>query len=129
LIGERDIVNSVGNSHDAVEFQKAHLKIDKRFSQGSRLRFLTFIYNAAGAAKSQSPQLAVHVELFHDNKAMVSTPPFDIQTTGVEDPARIPYAGEFNLASLPKGQYLLRVTVTDRSAKTNATQQAGFTIE
>src|SRR4030095_16284602 len=24
LIGERDIVNNVGNSHDAVEFQKAH---------------------------------------------------------------------------------------------------------
>jgi hypothetical protein len=128
LIGERDIT-SAGNTSDAVEFQKAQLKIDRRFIRNSRLRFLTFVYNAAGGKTGQSPQLEVRVELFHDNRAVVSTPAFAIETKGVEDPARIPYAGEFNLASLAKGSYGLRVTVTDRSAKTNASQQAAFEIE
>jgi hypothetical protein len=128
LMGERDITSAAKTS-DAVEFQKAQLKIDKRFVQGSRLRFLTFVYNAARARAGQSPQLEVRVELFHDNRAVVSTPALAIETKGVEDQARIPYAGEFNLASLPKGHYLLRVTVTDRSAKTNAAQEAAFTIE
>ena len=128
LIGERDITNSVKKS-DAVEFQKAQLKIDKRFLQGSRLRFLTFVYNAARERAGQSPQLEVRVELFHNNRAVVSTPALAIETKGVDDPARIPYAGEFNLALMPKGHYLLRVTVTDRSAKTNASQETAFAIE
>jgi len=127
LIGERDLTNSAGS--DAVQFQKAQLKIDKRFVQGSRLRFLTFIYNAAGGRDSQSPQLEVRVELFHNNKAVISPPPFVIETKDASDQARIPYAGEFNLASLPKGRYLLRVTVTDRVTKTNAAREAAFTIE
>lgn len=128
LIGERDIANS-DKMGGAVEFQKAQLKIDKRFVQGSRLRFLTFVYNAARGSASQSQQLEVRVELFHDNRAVVSTTPVAIETKGVDDPARIPYAGEFNLASLSKGRYLLRVTVTDRSAKTNASREAAFEIE
>jgi VWFA-related protein len=128
LIGERDIT-SAGKTSDAVEFQKAQLKTDRRFVQDSRLRFLTFIYNAARGSVTQSPQLEVRVELFHNNRAVVSTPALAVETKGVEDPARIPYAGEFNLASLPKGSYVVRVTVTDRSAKTNASQEAAFTIE
>ena len=115
LIGGQDITRS-GNASDALQFQKAQVKIDKRFVQGSRLRFLTFIYNARETL-DHAQQLDVHVELFHNNMALVSTPDFAIETKDVGDPARIPYAGEFNLASLPKGRYLLRVTVTDRSAK------------
>jgi hypothetical protein len=128
LMGERDITTA-DKTRDAVAFQKAQLKIDKRFVQGSRLRFLTFVYNAARGSADQSPQLEVRVELFHDNRALVSTSALAIETKGVEDPARIPYAGEFNLASLPKGRYLLRVTVSDRGAKTNAAQEATFEIE
>jgi VWFA-related protein len=127
LIGGRDITGT-GKPTDALQFQKAQVKIDKRFVQGSRLRFLTFIYNARETF-DHSEQLDVHVELFHNNMALVSTPDFAIETRDVSDPARVPYAGEFNLASLPKGHYLLRVTVTDRSAKTNASQEAAFEIE
>lgn len=125
LIGGQDITRS-GNASDALQFQKAQVKIDKRFVQGSRLRFLTFIYNAR-AATGQAAQLEVHVELFHNNKAFLSTPAFTIETKDVGD--RIPYAGELNLTSLPKGRYLLRVTVSDRTAKTNAAQEAVFEIE
>jgi hypothetical protein len=127
LIGERDITSG-GNARDSLQSQKAQLKIDKRFVSRSRLRFLTFVYNAR-AANGQPAQLEVHVELFHNNKAVVSTPAFTIETKDVGDSARIPYAGEFNLASLPKGRYLLRVTVSDRIAKTNAAQEAVFEIE
>jgi hypothetical protein len=128
LIGEREITNG-GDNGDAVQFQKAALKIDKRFPQGARLRFLAFIYNIARGTVSQSPQVEVRVALFHSNKAVVSTPPFTIDTRGVEDQARIPYAGEFNLALLPKGHYLLRVTADDRIAKTEASREVTFEIE
>jgi VWFA-related protein len=128
LIGERELTHTSG-SGDALQFQKAQLKIDRRFVQNSRLRFLTFIYNAAPATGNQSPRLSARVDLFQGNKAVVSTPTFAIETNGVEDPARIPYAGEFNLASLPKGHYRMRVTVIDLSAKSYASQEASFEIE
>jgi hypothetical protein len=105
------------------------LKIDRRFVQNSRLRFLTFIYNAAPDNSNQLPRLNARVDLFHGNKAVVSTPTFAIETKGVEDLARIPYAGEFNLASLPKGHYRMRVTVIDLSAKAYASQETSFEIE
>ena len=128
LIGERELTHT-SRSGAAVQFQKAQLKIDRRFVQNSRLRFLTFIYNAAPDTGNQSPRLSARVDLFRGNKAVVSTPTFVVETNGVEDLARIPYAGEFNLASLPKGHYRMRVTVIDLSAKTYASQETSFEIE
>ena len=127
LIGQRQLTN--GGLGDANQFQKAQLKIDKRFAQGSRLRLLTFIYNAAGGAVSQFPRLNARIDIFNGNVAVLSTPAFGIETRGVEDTARIPYAGEFNLVSLAKGHYRIRVTVIDLSAKTFASQEAPFEIE
>jgi VWFA-related protein len=128
LIGEREVTHTPG-SGDAVQFQKAQLKIERRFVQHSGLRFLTFVYNAARDPINQSPRLSARVDLFHGNKAVVSTPTFVIETKSVEDAARIPYAGEFNLASLPKGHYRIRVTVIDLSAKAYASQETSFEIE
>jgi len=125
LIGERELTSSAGRN--AVQFQKAQLKIDRRFVQGSRLRFLTYIYNATRGVSGGSPQLNAHVDLFRGNEAVVST--FVIETKDIDDMARIPYAGEFNLASLAKGRYRIRVTVIDLSAKTFASQEAAFEIE
>jgi VWFA-related protein len=126
LIGEREIMN---RGRETAQAQKAQLNIDRRFDHGSRLRLLTFIYNAAPGTISQSPQLNARVDIFHGNKAVVSTPTFAVETKGVEDSARIPYAGEFNLASLAKGNYRLRVTVIDLSSKTYASQETNFAIE
>ena len=127
LIGERELTNS-GN-RDAIQFQKAQLKIDRRFAQGSRLRFLAFIYNAARSTVGQSPQLNARVDLFRGNEAVVSTPTFVVETKDIDDTARIPYAGELNLVSLSKGHYRIRVTVIDLSAKAFASQEASFEIE
>lgn len=128
LIGERELIQTA-RSGDADQSQKAQLKIDRRFVQNSRLRFVTFIYNAARDETNQSPRLNARVDLFRGNKAVVSTPAFVIETKGVVDPARIPYAGEFNLASLPKGRYQMRVTVIDLNAKAYASQRTSFEIE
>ena len=127
LIGERDIIGTANRSN--AELQKALLKIDKRFVQNSRMRILTFIYNGARDAANQSPKLSAHIDVFHGNKVVVSTPSFAVETISAEDPARIPYAGELNLASLPKGHYRLRVTAIDLSAKAYASQEATFEIE
>ena len=127
LIGERELTSS--RTRDAVQFQKAQLKIDRRFVQGSRLRFLTFIYNATRGTNSQSPQLNARVDLFRGNEAVVSTPTFVIETKDIDDTARIPYAGELNLASLAKGRYRIRVTVIDLNTKAFASQEASFEIE
>ena len=127
LIGERELTGS--GTRDAGQFQKAQLKIDRRFVQGSRLRFLTSIYNATRGVSGGSPQLNARVDLFRGNEAVVSTPTFVIETKDIDDKARIPYAGEFNLASLAKGRYRIRVTVIDLNAKTFASQEAAFEIE
>ena len=128
LIGERELAHQ-GGSTDAKQAQKAQLKIDRRFVQNSRLRFATFIYNAARDATNQTTKLNARVDLFRGNKAVVSTPAVVVETGNGEDPARIPYAGEFNLASLPKGKYLMRVTVIDLNAKAYASQRTAFEIE
>ncbi|MGH9931342.1 MAG: VWA domain-containing protein, partial [Pyrinomonadaceae bacterium] len=127
LIGQREMKDN--GPRDAAQFQKAQLKIDRRFVQGSRLRFLTYVYNAASGAIGQSPQLNARIDIFRGNDPVVSTPAFAIETKEVEDAARIPYAGELNLASLAKGNYRIRVTVIDLSAKAFASQEASFEIE
>lgn len=43
--------------------------------------------------------------------------------------ARIPYAGDIPLNSIPAGNYILRITVTDRIAGTSATQQTNLAVE
>jgi len=128
LIGERELTHTAG-SKEASQLQKAQLKIDKSFLRNSRLRFMTFIYNAARGETNQSPRLNARVDIFRGNKAVVSTPAFSIETKSVDDPARLPYAGEINLASLPRGNYRMRVTVIDLNAKAYATQGISFTIE
>jgi hypothetical protein len=127
LIGQRE--SNYSGAGDAVAIQKAQLKIDRRFVPGSRLRVLTYVYNAASGASGQSPQLNGRVDIFRGNEPVVSTPARAIETKGLEDTARIPYAGEFNLAALPKGHYRIRVTVIDLNAKSFASQEATFEIE
>ena len=127
LIGERDLNQAAGPA-DALQSRKAQLKIDKRFAPTSRLRFVTFIYNATRDAAS-ALRLNARVDIFRGNKPVVSTPARLIETTSVEDPARIPYAGELSLASLPRGNYRMRVTVIDLNAKAFASQETNFAIE
>ena len=52
----------------------------------------------------------------------------EVQTDGLEDFARLPYAGEISLAELPPGHYLLLITATYRVSGKSATQLTKFSI-
>lgn len=127
LIGQGELTES--NSRSGGPLQKAQLKIDRRFAQGSKLRLLAFIYNVSRGANNQTPHVNARIDVFHGNSAAVSTPAFLIDTKNVEDAARIPYAGELNLASLASGHYRIRLTVIDLNAKSYASQEGSFEIE
>lgn len=128
LIGERDS-NDADVKKNTTEIQRAQLKIDKHFPRNSRLRVLTFIYNASHDANNPTPKLSARIDLFHGNKVVVQTPGFAVETRGMDDLARIPYAGELNLASLARGRYRIRVTVIDLAAKAYASQEATFEVD
>jgi VWFA-related protein len=122
------------------------LNVEHRFRKTSRMRFLTFVYNATGAAQSIPPEaatmpassserttpvrdLAVQVQIFRDNEPVITDPLHRINTQGIVDLTRIPFAAELNLNSLQPGMYFLQVTVIDRLAKASASQRFTFQVE
>jgi VWFA-related protein len=126
------------------------LNVERRYSRTSRLRFLVFTYNGtnqdeptatppslpsppattpAPETAKPSPDLAVQVQVLRDNEPVITTTLHKIQTAGIADMARVPYAADILLNNLPSGHYLLKVTVIDRIAKKSATQQLDFQVE
>ncbi|HEX8492107.1 MAG TPA: VWA domain-containing protein [Pyrinomonadaceae bacterium] len=104
--------------------------VNHRFDANSRLSFFLFIYNAqpapgGGAASS----LTAEIQVMQDKRIALTIPPQKVTTEPSTDIRRIPYGGSFPLRSLRAGSYILRVTVTDRSAQTSATQDVRFHIE
>lgn len=97
--------------------------VDKRFARGSRLRFMTFVYNAAAPA-----DLSARVRLFRDGREVSATPQQKIPADAQADPARLPYTAEISLGDLQPGRYTLRVTVEDRAADKTASQQTAFYV-
>lgn len=125
-------------------FDNLRLSIERRFGRDSHLRFITFVYNAANAARNSAdapaavagsqtalaaPDLAVQVQIFRDDQPVVTTPARKIPTEGVSDLGRVPYAAEIALDGLQTGGYLLQVTAIDRIAKTTASQRFKFQVD
>jgi VWFA-related protein len=121
---------------------KIQLNVEHRFAHTSLLRFIVFAYNAAtgdaaGAAvtepltkaTSAMPDLAVQIQLLRDNEPVMTKTLQKIETDGIADLTRLPYAAEIPLQDLPVGRYLLKVTVIDRIAKTTASQQLDFQVD
>jgi VWFA-related protein len=132
--------------------RQVSLNIDHRFGNTSRLRFVTFVYNAGGSLASPSPissgqgtkesanslpasavvntpDLAVQVQLFRDNEPIITMPLHKISIDALSDVRRLPYAAEVDLTGLQPGRYLLLVTVIDRLAKASASQKFGFQVD
>jgi VWFA-related protein len=122
------------------------VNVDHRFASSSALRFLTFIYNAsvgaananpdkdgktipASANNTASPDLAVQVQVFRDDEPVITNPLHKIQTEGLPDMQRVPYAADVLLGGLAPGAYVLQVTVIDKLAKASATRKLNFQIE
>ena len=60
---------------------------------------------------------------------MITTPLHKINTEGLADLQRVPYAADVVLNDLPPGSYVLKVTVIDRVGKTSASQRLNFQVE
>jgi VWFA-related protein len=113
----------VGEITQAGGSNQIGVNASRRFARSSRLRFTAFIYNAA-----TPPQLGAQIKVLRGTEAVLAPPEFTISTEKVSSPANIPYTGEFPLSSLTPGNYILELTVTDRTKKTSASQQLHVTV-
>jgi hypothetical protein len=95
----------------------------RRFARSSRLRFTTQIYNA-----STPPQLGLQIKILRGSEAVITPPEIRIPTEKLTNFTNIPYTGEFPLSALTPGNYVLELTVTDRTRKVSASQQLNFSI-
>lgn len=109
----------------------ATTSVDHHFSKTSKLRFLTFIYNAARdtTAASATPDLALQIQVLRDDQPIITTPLRKVTIDGAADLARLAYAAEIPLEGMLPGRYVLQVTIIDRIAKTSASQHTNFEIE
>ncbi|HEX8136088.1 MAG TPA: VWA domain-containing protein [Pyrinomonadaceae bacterium] len=122
--------NSAAREQAATEQSPVNISVDRRFSRNSRLRFLTYIYNAQrGAASGGEPDVALQVQVFRDDQPVITTALSKVKTEGLPDKTRLPYAAEVMLDKMPAGQYVLKVTAIDRLAKASTSQQVDFAIE
>jgi VWFA-related protein len=96
---------------------------DHLFDRTSQLRFVTTIYNAA-----QPPDIVIEVIVSRNRQPIIAAPAKRVETTGVTDLKRIPYAAEVSLGDLMPGHYVLQVTVIDRTTKKSATQEYKFVV-
>jgi VWFA-related protein len=128
LLGEttKEAQTLKGNQTSIAE---SPLSVDRHFSRMSKLRFLTYIYNAAQGPNQAAPDLALQVQILRDDQPVATTPLRKIETSETTDMARILYAAELQLETLLPGSYVLQITVIDRSAKTSASQRTNFVIE
>jgi len=109
------------------EVGRIQWSVDRSFAQGSRLRFMTFIYNAARGPGAPA-DLSAQVRVYTDGRPVLSTPFRKVATDAQTDPARVPFTAELSLGDLQTGRYVLQVTVEDRAARKTASQQAAFYV-
>jgi hypothetical protein len=102
---------------------------DHRFARNSRLRFMTFVYNAVrGKDGKASPNVWLDVRLLRGGQ-IVKRVPMQQVPIEAQDFARLPYGGEISLDSVPSGEYVLEVTVTDQASGVSASEHTRITIE
>jgi hypothetical protein len=131
FIGELTAADVARNVNATDATPEARLNVARRFQKSSRLRFLTFIYNAKRGemAAATPPDVAIQVQVLRDDQPVLTTTLRKVATTQIDDLARLPYAAEIPLDNLLAGRYLLQVTAIDRIAKTSASQRINFEIQ
>ncbi len=128
LLGEKTqaMLTNVSEPSDTVT--PVNLSANHRFRHESNLRFLIFTYNAAPSPTDQQPDVAVQVQVVRDEQPVITAALKKVNTEGVPDLARIPYAAEIPLTSLNPGRYILQVTLIDRVSKQSASRQTHFDV-
>jgi VWFA-related protein len=127
LLSEEKVAQSSESAHPLA--QAVSLNIERTFAQSSRLLCQTYIYNAAGRATNEPPQITMQISLFRHNTLVASVPRHSLSTNNLSDTTSIPYAVPIPLKSMPAGYYTLQVTATDRLTNSDATQTIDFRIE
>ncbi|MCU1266433.1 MAG: hypothetical protein JWM21_2751 [Acidobacteria bacterium] len=125
LLGERE---SGAAGTDLAKLPKAQLKVDNHFNRKSRLRVLTYVYNAATPG-GPTPRIDIEVQLRRQNKLLVSSQPRRLEIVTREDFHEFPFAEELSLAQLSSGWYVLRVIATNRLNKETVSRETGFRVE
>ena len=127
LLGERTqaMMTNVSNTGGPSPIA---LSASHRFQRESTLRFLIFAYNSALSAVDQKPDVAVQVQVIRDDQPVITTALRKINTEGVNDLTRLPYAAEIPLGELLPGRYVLSVTLIDRVSKQSTSRQTHFDV-
>jgi hypothetical protein len=106
--------------------RRISVSVGRRFSRGSRLRFQTYVYGAAGAP------VQLRVRVLRDGVTALALPISALAAAAGQDASRVAYAGDLDLSGLEAGRYVLEVTaevVAGGASKSAATQQADFVLE
>lgn len=140
---------TLAQSQTPEALRQVSINIDHRFPRSSYLRFITFIYNATGPTGTAQTEtmpglpgatpaatvnaaaldLTVQVQVFRDDEPVITMPLHKINTEGINDVQRVPYAADVVLNNLPPGAYVLQVTIIDRNAKASASQRMSFQVD
>jgi len=104
------------------------LSASHRFKRDSTLRFLVFVYNMTSAPADQKPDVAVQVQVLRDDQPVITTAVRKINTEGVADMTRLPYAAEIPMSDIGPGRYVLQVSVIDRVAKQSTVRKTHFEV-
>ena len=123
MVGGQFIGSKQAGGGEQVQFS-----VDRRFARGSHMNFVTIVYNAARGATG-APELEAQINISRNGQSIVSSPQRKVGIDSTTDVARIVYGADIALQTLPAGRYLLKVTISDRVAKTSAAQQVSFEIE
>jgi hypothetical protein len=124
LLGLQNVERAGADGSPQVQFSTNH-----RFARNSRLRFITFIYNAAlSQGGKPRPNLWLQARILRAGQIVKSTP---VQSVAIEsqDLMRIPFGGEIGLDSIAPGRYILEITVDDQIAHAKISQQTRLTVE
>jgi VWFA-related protein len=127
LLGERS-QPTVANVSDNGDAGPVALSASHRFKRDSTLRFLVFAYNMAPSPADQKPDVAVQVQVLRDDQPVITTALRKINTEGVADLTRLPYAAEIPMNELLPGRYVLQVSLIDRVGKQSTTRKTHFDV-
>ena len=129
ILSERTNDPGAKQEKSAADIGALPVLVDRRFARTSELRYIMFIYNAAqGKTGTAQPDVTIQTQILRGNDVVVTSPASPISTKG-QDPARLPYAAEISLDTLPAGRYELLVMVQDRIAKSNSAQRVSFEVK
>ncbi len=89
----------------------------RRFSRTGKFEYYAIAFNAQLNKQTRQPQLSAQTEIYRDGKAIFQGEPRTVDLINQADLKRIVCAGQLNLNSLPPGEYLFHLIVTDPLAK------------